>query len=142
MPDILHDFPVFAPAGRVLDAVTTPAGLNAWWTVTSSGEPAVGSTWELGFGPEYAWRGVVRDCGPDRIEWELTRADDDWSGTRVGFLLEGVGDRTEVRFHHAGWAEANGHYRTSTFCWAMYLRLMKRFVEQGEIVPYAERLDA
>ena len=31
---------------------------------------------------------------------------------------------------------------TSTFCWAMYLRLLKRFVEAGEVVPYAERLDA
>jgi hypothetical protein len=36
----------------------------------------------------------------------------------------------------------NEHYRISTFCWAMYLRLMKKAIETGEVVPYAVRLDA
>jgi hypothetical protein len=45
-------------------------------------------------------------------------------------------------FAHRGWPEANDHYRTSSFCWAMYLRLMKRHLETGEQVPYAIRLDA
>jgi hypothetical protein len=35
----------------------------------------------------------------------------------------------------------SAHYRTSSFCWAMYLRLLKRYVEHGEVVPYEKRLD-
>ena len=37
---------------------------------------------------------------------------------------------------------ANAHYRTSAFCWAMYLRLLKKYVETGEVVPYERRLEA
>lgn len=47
----------------------------------------------------------------------------------------------EVLFYHTGWKEANAHYRISAFCWAMYLRLLKRYVESGERVRYEERLD-
>ena len=49
---------------------------------------------------------------------------------------------TQVRFHHVGWPEPSEHYRISCFCWAMYLRLLKRYVEKGERVPYEARLDA
>jgi hypothetical protein len=47
---------------------------------------------------------------------------------------------TRVAFHHVGWPEANAHHRTSSFCWAMYLRLMRLSIENGTVVPYAERL--
>lgn len=36
---------------------------------------------------------------------------------------------------------ANDHFRTSSCCWAQYLRILRRFLEHGERVPYAERLD-
>jgi hypothetical protein len=56
MPDILHDFPIFAPISKVFAAVSTPAGLDQWWTLTSSGGPRPNDTFELGFGPDYDWR--------------------------------------------------------------------------------------
>ncbi|MBI3448600.1 MAG: hypothetical protein HY049_06775 [Acidobacteria bacterium] len=46
-----------------------------------------------------------------------------------------------MRFHHTGWPTANEHWRVSCYCWAMYLRLMRRFIEHGETVPYEDRLD-
>ncbi len=50
------------------------------------------------------------------------------------------GEVTQVRFEHTGWPVANDHYRISNYCWAMYLRLLKRYVEAGEVVPYEKRL--
>jgi uncharacterized protein YndB with AHSA1/START domain len=143
MPDIVHDFPIFAPVGAVFDAIATPSGLDAWWTKESEGDPRQGSTYRLSFGPDYEWRATVRRCEPNReIEWEFTTADADWVGTRVGLhLTEGKGV-TQIRFHHTGWREENEHYRISCYCWAMYLRLLRRYVERGETVPYEERLDA
>ena len=32
-------------------------------------------------------------------------------------------------------------YRVSCNCWAMYLRILRRYLEHGEIVPYDVRLD-
>ena len=139
MAEILHRFVIHAPVGRVCEALVTPAGLDSWWTVTPAEHDGV---YEFGFGPEYQWRAVVvRRELDSMIEWELTDAMEDWMGTRLGFVLRPSGDGTEVEFHHAGWAEASPHFRTTSYCWAMYLRLLKRFVEAGEVVPYVDRLE-
>ena len=137
MPDILQDLPIEAPIDRVFEAVSTPAGLDAWWTHRSSGRPQVGEEYELEFGAEYDWRAkVTRSSAPSEFELELTRADADWIGTRVTFRLRARGDGTWLEFAHAGWKTANDHYRISCHCWAMYLRVLRRFLEHGETVAY------
>jgi hypothetical protein len=55
--------------------------------------------------------------------------------------LTADGSRTWVDFYHSSWRHANDHYRTTSCCWAMYLRVLRRFLEHGERVPYADRLD-
>ena len=142
MADLFHHFPIKARAEEVFRAVSSPSGLDAWWTERSSGVAELGSEYELWFGPEHNWRASVSKCTPNTgFELELTRADGDWLGTRVGFELEERDGVTHMRFAHTGWSEANEHFRVSSFCWAMYLRLLKRFVERGEIVPYERRLE-
>jgi hypothetical protein len=71
----------------------------------------------------------------------MTKADADWTGSRVGVRLESHGDVTRVQFRHVGWPENNAHYRTSCHCWALYLRVLRRYLEHGETVPYDVRLD-
>lgn len=142
MADIVQDFPINASRQRVFQAVSSPAGLDSWWTKRSSGEPVQGNEYVLWFGPEHDWRAVVSRCVASvEFELQLTRAEEDWQDTRVGFVLAETSGGTQVRFHHLGWPEANDHYRTSCFCWAMYLRLLKRYVENDELVPYEARLD-
>ena len=142
MPDILHRLPVRASAARVFEMFASPAGLSEWWTLTAAGALELDATYNLDFGPDYAWEGVVTACDPDRwIEWQMTVADDDWTDTRVGVrLTTGSGDTT-LDFYHAGWRHANEHYRTTSCCWAAYLRILRRHLEHGERVPYADRLD-
>jgi uncharacterized protein YndB with AHSA1/START domain len=143
MADILFELPVFAPVEKVFEAVSSPAGLNAWWTQTCSGDPVEGAEYALGFGEGYQWKAVVTKSRPDaEFELEITEADGDWIGTRVGFFLRDDPGRTTVLFHSSGWSEAERHFQISAYCWAMYLRLMKRFAELGEIVHYERRLDA
>jgi uncharacterized protein YndB with AHSA1/START domain len=142
MADILQDFPIHAAPSRVFEAVSVPAQLDQWWSLRSSGQPAVGSIYELDFGPEYQWQAVVTKSVPaSAFELKLTRADDDWIGSTVSFELSPSGSGTQVRFSHRGWPEANDHYRTSCHCWAMYLRILRRHLEHGESVPYDRRLD-
>lgn len=142
MADIFHHFPINTPVQKVFDGVATPAGLDAWWTLRSSGKPAIGQEYELYFGETYDWRAVVTKCvRNEEFELQMTGADKDWLETRVGFRLENKNDITQVRFYHAGWPYANEHFRTSSYCWAMYLRLLKRHIEFGEFVKYEVRLD-
>jgi uncharacterized protein YndB with AHSA1/START domain len=142
MADITHHFPIKAPPWKVFQAVSTPAGLDAWWTKRSAGKPVEGEEYELWFGPDYDWRAVVSRYVPDtEFEFRMTSAQEDWLETRVRFLLDEKDGVTQVRFQHMGWSEANEHYSVSCYCWAMYLRLLKRYVEHGEMTPYEDRLD-
>jgi uncharacterized protein YndB with AHSA1/START domain len=142
MPDILQDFPVQAPVSRIFAAITEPALIDRWWTLRSQGQPAVGSPYDLDFGPNYLWRAVVTRCVPDRaFELQMTNADSDWEGTFVGFELTESGQTTRVRFYHRGWPEPNEHYRISCHCWALYLRILRRYLEFNESVPYEKRLN-
>ena len=143
MADILQDFPIHVPPSRVFDGVSQPALLDQWWTLRSGGQPLLGSVYELDFGPNYLWHAVVTDVQPGAaFELRLTDADDDWINTIVRFDFSASGAGTSVRFHHRGWPEPNGHYRTSCHCWALYLRILRRHLEFGEVVPYDRRLDA
>ena len=142
MPDLPYLFPIKASRDQVFRAIATSEGLNRWWTKTCSGEPVEGGEYELGFGPEYTWRATVSRC-IQNSEFELcvTEADADWQGTRLNFRLTEKDGSTEVDFQHCGWPTDNEHYRISCYCWAMYLRLLRRYVEFGETVPYEDRLD-
>lgn len=143
MDDIFQDLPIKAPIDRVFGAVSTPNGLDSWWTKRSSGAASKGSTYELWFGPEHDWRATVTKCSPNtEFELNLVDADADWTGTRVAFHLDERSDMTWVHFAHTGWPSSNEHYRVSCNCWALYLRLLRRYLEHGEFVPYEERLDA
>jgi uncharacterized protein YndB with AHSA1/START domain len=143
MPDIFHDFPILAPAQAVFAGVSTPAGLDQWWTERSSGRAQRGAEYGLWFGPNYDWAARVTECVPlEKFELQIIKADRDWEGTKVGFALSAIdGGGTQVRFQHTGWPHLNDHYRISCYCWAMYLRILKRYLEHGETVPYAKRLD-
>jgi uncharacterized protein YndB with AHSA1/START domain len=141
--DIVQEFFVKASPDRVFEMFATPAGLDRWWTKSSSGKPVEGAEYALFFGPEYNWRAkVTRSVPGEAFELHMTDAQEDWKDTRVGCELKPEGESTRVRFYHTGWPKDNEHWRVSCHCWAMYLRLLRRYVEYGEAVPYEKRLDA
>ena len=110
-------------------------------SLRSNGAPTLGSTYELDFGPNYAWHAVVTKAEPGKaFELQMNVSDPDWNGTLVGVELAQTKSGTQVRFYHRGWPEANEHYRTSVHCWALYLRVLRRYLEFGETVPFEMRL--
>lgn len=142
MADICHDFPIKGSAAQVFSAISTPKGLNSWWSKHCEGTPREGAEYDFGFGPGYDWRAVVTECIPNSVfELKMTEADDDWSGSRLRFKLAEDDGSTLVIFRHSDWPEENEHYRISCYCWAMYLRHLKRYVESGATVAYEDRLD-
>ncbi len=142
MPDIFHTFTVKSVPEKIFAGISMPAGLDKWWTKTSKGEPGIGSVYTLDFGPGYSWKAKVTKCSKDHeFEWEMAEADAQWVGTRIGFVLgKKNANPTEVSFYHTGWPEVSENFRQSNYCWAMYLRILKRYIEYGEIVPYEKRL--
>ncbi len=141
MADIFHNFPIEATPDRVFETVSHSEGLDQWWTKRSAVNPQSGGIYTLDFGPDYIWKAVVTEYIPDQVfEWKMTEADADWLGTKIGFVLKPHQEKTEVNFYHTGWPQKNDHYKISGYCWAMYLRILKRFIEYGERVPCEKRL--
>jgi len=143
MADVIHEFTVNAQPPRVFEALATANGMEKWWTKQSTGENREGGIIRLYFSPEFDWEAKVT-CNkpPFAFELQLTRAHPDWIGTvvRCELASEAKG-ATRVTFYHTGWREMNEHWRVSCFCWAMYLRILRRNLEYGEFVPYEKRLE-
>ncbi|MBB4805775.1 uncharacterized protein YndB with AHSA1/START domain [Chryseobacterium defluvii] len=137
---ILHDLEVDATLENVFQMVSVPEFLNEWWTHFSSGNPGPDSEYTFEFSEEYIWKGKVSKFDPPfEMEYVMAEAHADWVGTKVGFILKEAGNRTGISFYHTGWKDTNEHFRQTSFCWAMYLRILKKFVEEGLHIPYSER---
>jgi len=94
MAEILHEFPIRATADRVFEAMTTPAGLDQWWTHDSSGVPGPAADYSLGFGPEYGWEARVtrsESCGAISSTVRVSLTNKDW---KPEFTLTGTGTGT------------------------------------------------
>lgn len=139
---ILHNLEVNATLENVFQMFSVPEFLNEWWTHYCQGTPEPDSEYTFEFSEEYIWKGKISKLNPPfEIEYIMTEADKDWLGTQVGCVLKETKNGTLISFYHSGWKSTNDHFRQTSFCWAMYLRILKRFVEEGLHVPYAERDD-
>jgi hypothetical protein len=142
MADIFHSFPINAPIDKVFDGISTSSGLDAWWSKSSDGNPLLNSLYNFSFGSQHNWSAVVTKCIINKeFELQLTHADEDWMNTKVVFLLNEKDGASDVQFYHTGWPKSNEHFKISSVCWAMYLRILKRYLEFGEEVAYEKRLD-
>ncbi len=142
MPDVYHDVPINGSLEEVYECVSTPDGLSKWWPKSATGEPAIGNTYELDFGPGYQWQAVVTEHQPGKaFAIRMTRSDEDWDGTTVSFELESLDENVVLHFAHEDWPYDNPHYRSSAFCWAMYLRCLKVYVEKGVELDYERRFE-
>ena len=141
MADIFHNFPIETTAEKVFEAVSLSEGLDKWWTKCSNASPSPGGVYTLDFGPGYIWKAIVTEyVMAEKFELEMIEADEDWRGTKIGFNLFYSQGRTNVHFYHTRWPQKNEHFKISNYCWAMYLRILKRHLEHGEWVPYEKRL--
>ncbi len=141
MYTIYHDFIIHTSIDKVFETVSTPYGLDNWWTNRSSGKQEIGSVFNLYFTEEYNWFAEISILKHNtQVEFKMTKSMDEWQPTSVGFILKeekpGV---TMVQFYHKDWTEISKEYRVASFCWADLLRQMKQYLEKGIITPFNER---
>ena len=106
MASIYHSFIINASISQVYEAISQPGELDQWWTLASEGIPEIGAVYSLDFGPEYKWEAVVESMNPNKLfELRMTKADGDWTGSIVGFLLNQKDQYAQVEFYHTGWKE-------------------------------------
>ncbi len=138
--NIHHNFLVNSSPAMVFDAFCTPQGLNSWWTLKSVGRPELSNIYTFYFGPAHDWRAKVIEVDSGlKMTWQMTQAMEDWMPTQVGFELKPQDNFTSVSFFHKNWAEQSEHFGITTYCWGQLLAGLKKYVEDGSIIPFDKR---
>lgn len=140
MYTIKHLLPVKDSPSAVFQMLTEPEKIDLWWTLNCKGSPVLESKYTFHFGPGYDWEAkVIRLEKNEAFSWKMTKADKDWTGTELHFDLFKKDNHTQLAFTHQGWKWDNEHRSMTSYYWALYLRLLKRYLELGETTPYLER---
>lgn len=138
--NIYHQLHIKKDAESVFDAITQPQHLNNWWPLRSSGEPKVGNEYNYFFGDEYDWYAEVTACIANKsFHVKMTQSDKDWNPTSLGFDLKEDQKGTQITFQHIDWRDCNTHFKTASYCWAILLKDLKDYIENGTIVPFEDR---
>lgn len=135
-----------APAAKVYEALTTEAGLKAWWTETCDIGTTEGSlstfrfddTWKtlriekLTPSSEVRWR-----CTGSSIDLEDGSTSSEWLDTEFIFQLAPLSENTTaLRFQHVGLLPALDCYSDCFRGWTRFLNSIKHYVETGIGEPY------
>lgn len=140
MPDIFHNVYIHESPEKVFHAISKGEEIEKWWTKRSSGKAIVGEVFNLYFSDDYDWKAkLISVAENEKCKWQMLKADKDWIHTRFGFQLFKRNNITLAEFSHVGWPEINEHYKRSNYCWAMYLQLLKWYVETGNTTIFEER---
>ena len=138
--DILHDVYIHATKEEIYRAVCLPKHLNNWWTKECTGLNKIGSEYNLHFSPEYDWKALVtNDKMGNQFELTMTKCSENWEGTKFGFIIEEQEDKCMLSFYHTEWSVNNHEYRNSSYCWALLLKGLKDYVENGTVIPFQMR---
>lgn len=133
---LIHEISMHAPAGKVIEALTTEEGLRGWNTAHATGTGKIGSEWRLDYGPgiSFAWK--VESETPNVVTWLCTAGPGDAVGTRAEYKVFARRDgKTVVEFSHDGWPHTAGAFRKCNTLWGALLHHLARYVETGRPDP-------
>ncbi|GLZ45738.1 hypothetical protein Acsp06_19230 [Actinomycetospora sp. NBRC 106375] len=131
------------PPEKVVEALTDPAGLTAWWTPTS-GSGAEGGQLRLDFGWDQPLLLGVHTARPILVVWDVLVCTflPDWEGTSIVFDI-GIGNHgaCDMFFRHHGLNVGLDCYETCHQGWAHFLGSLKAYVDTGVGNPRGSAAD-
>lgn len=146
MEHFRHSLTIAASASATYAALTTIAGLRAWWTQDCEGVADLGGTIHFRFGSVYKDMRVER-ADPDReVAWVCTRAcidvptlsrQDEWTGTKMAFRLsDAEPGKTRLDFEHIGLVPSFECYGMCVKGWQHFLSSLQQYLECGTGTPH------
>ncbi len=132
---------VDADAESVYGAISTEAGIAAFWTSDLDVEPVIGSIARFGFpGAPVDLRMRIDSLEPGRlVGWSCLGDFPLWAGTTVTWeLSSATTGGTTVLFRQDGWPVdyPDLEYAKVGYTWARILGALKAFAETGTTQPF------
>ena len=135
MHDVLFRFETTADPARVIEALTTTAGITAFWTTQADVPAEVGKALTLGFAQAPAPFDLVLDESTDRtVVWRTETFPPHWIGTTVRWNVDAVDGGAMVRFRHGPFADED-EAGAVAFTWGQIVVQLKALAETGTATP-------
>jgi uncharacterized protein YndB with AHSA1/START domain len=135
MREIIHAVDIAAPVADVERALTTRAGLAAWWSreVAVDGD-LIRFTFEGDFNPVMR----IDHLDPGKlVAWAYDSGAEPWTGSTFRFELGEKDGKTGVLFRHRyGMDLPDDVYGMFNFNWAYYLESLRLSCETGTGKPF------
>ena len=140
MVDIIHRIGIKAPLPKVLEAVSTVAGVAGWWTRDTTGTSGQGGSMRARFadpaGKEIGSMTFdVTKVDAGSVRWRVTDGPPEWIGTDMTFDLSQQDDQTVLIFGHRNWKEAVDFTAHCSMKWATFLLSLRALAETGAGQP-------
>ncbi|MGX7677549.1 SRPBCC family protein [Jatrophihabitans sp. DSM 45814] len=135
---------VKALPGALFDALTTTAGLTAWWTQATGAGEAGGELKFFFEPPEPLVVNVDKATRPTSVQWTVKQCDflSDWVGTRPSFTITAVGGgAAELQFRHYGLTSELDCIQDCSRGWDHFLESLREYVEVGHGMPRGSDAD-
>lgn len=135
-----------ANPAKVYAALTTPQGLQGWWTEDCEVATEVGGIIHFHFGDTHKDM-RIEQLEPNReVRWLCTMAHinheklahkNEWEGTQLAFHLTPEGtNATRLAFEHIGLVPSFECYELCSSCWPYFLSSLQQCVETGRGTPF------
>ena len=138
MKTIIHSVRIEATPQEVYCALTTEAGLSAWWTTKVTVEPGEGGVIRFTFHGDFHPHMLQNSLHPARfVEWRCVDGHPNWRDDTFTFSLREQGEETSLQFVQRYSQELDDDtYGTYNFKWGYYLNSLKRFCEEETGAPF------
>lgn len=142
MTEVQHATTTSAAPKQVIAAVSTEAGLRAFWTDQAEAKPEVGSVAVFRFGPTGAdeFRMRIDSIDADReVTWTCVGGPPEWLESTIRWIAGSLPDgQTMVRFEQKG-LPADYDPAPVSFVWAMVLARLAEYAATGLPNPFFQR---
>jgi uncharacterized protein YndB with AHSA1/START domain len=130
MHTIVHELTIAAAPEVVFDAVTTAAGLGAWWSSSVDTDATDGAEVSVS-GPRDLRLRVDTFDRPELVHFDVLDGPEEWTGTQIALRIEPTPDGTGsvMRLWHGGWEYDDGELPRASFNWALELNSLRASLE-------------
>lgn len=142
--DLCKSLDIQATPEAVFAAITTVAGVSAWWT-RATGSASLGGQLEFWFDSRDPCVVKVEEAiRPTRVTWLVTSCAflPDWVGTRPMFEITPLrDDSSRLRFRHHGLTDELDCIEICTRGWDHFIASLRQYVETGTGNPNGSAAD-